>query len=369
MLTEFVQKDDRGWAVRAELAQDELYKSYWDDTRKLFHNAAPCSGELCTEPFNYWWLAHAADTLADGLERTGDSKYKRRLSALYEGTLERNGGEWPNEFYDDMEWMALAWLRAYGMTNEEKYKQAAIVLWEDIKTGWNGHMGGGIAWRKPQPDYKNTPANAPAAILAARLYLLLHNEDDLAWAKKIYDWQKANLVDPQTGLVWDGMNRTGDGAIDKDWKFTYCQGIYIGAGVELFRVTNERVYLDDAIRTARNVNIELSDLATCVLPTEGDGDGGLFKGVLVRYLAQLVLENPAQQETAALLKINADNLWELGQAQGKVLFGNCWAHPPGAVVPLSTQLSGAMLLEQVAMLERAGLLQTSFCISGDVRVE
>jgi len=358
MLTD-LHREDRVWSARADLAQDELYGSYWDETRKLFRNAAPCSGELCTDPFNYWWLAHAADTLTDGLARTGDSKYKRRLSTLYEGILERNGGEWPNEYYDDMEWMALAWLRAYGAANEEKYRRAALVLWEDIKHGWNGYMGGGIAWRKPQPDYKNTPANAPAVILASRLYMRFHREKDLAWAKKIYDWQKANLVDPHTGLVWDGMNRTGDGAIDKDWKFTYCQGVYIGAGVELFRATNERVYLDDAIRTARNVSIELADPATCVLPSEGDGDGGLFKGVLVRYLAQLVLENPARQETAALLKINANSLWEFGKAEDHVLFGNSWSNPPGSVVPLSTQLSGAILLEQVAMLERAGLLMTS----------
>ena len=89
---------------------------------------------------------------------------------MYQGILDRNGGVWPNDFYDDMEWLALAWLRAYNATGEEKYKEAALVLWEDIKTGWNEEQGGGIAWRKPQLNYKDTPANAPAVILAARLY-------------------------------------------------------------------------------------------------------------------------------------------------------------------------------------------------------
>jgi len=42
------------------------------------------------------------------------------------------------------------------------------------------------------------------------------------------------MVDPATGFVWDGKNRTGDGHIDKDWEFTYCQGVFIGAGVELY---------------------------------------------------------------------------------------------------------------------------------------
>ena len=56
---------------------------------------------------------------------------------------------------------------------------------------------------------------------------------DLEWARRIFEWQRQTLVDPETGLVWDGINRQGDGRIDKDWKFTYCQGVYIGAAVEL----------------------------------------------------------------------------------------------------------------------------------------
>ena len=174
--------------------------------------------------------------------------YKGYLANMYQGILDRNGGVWPNDFYDDMEWLALAWLRAYNATGEEKYKEAALLLWEDIKTGWNEEQGGGIAWRKPQLDYKNTPANAPAVILAARLYKQFGKAEDLAWAKKIYDWQKANLVDPDTGFVWDGKNREGDGKIDKSWEFSYCQGVYIGAGVALYQVTGDKSYLADAAR-------------------------------------------------------------------------------------------------------------------------
>src|SRR5690606_39804151 len=78
------------------------------------------------------------------------------------------------------------------------------------------------------------------------------NEEDLDWAIKIYDWQKRMLVDPVTGFVWDGMNREGDGKIDKDWKFTYCQGVYIGAGLELYRHRSEERRVGKECRSTRS---------------------------------------------------------------------------------------------------------------------
>ncbi|MCR2804019.1 glycoside hydrolase family 76 protein [Paenibacillus soyae] len=345
------------WAERAEEAQQQFQTSFWDEGRGLYNNAAPCMLQLCTDPFNYWWLAHAVDVLVDGYERSGDERYAEQLAKLYQGILDRNAGVFPNEYYDDMEWMALAWLRAYDATGEERYKEAALVLWEDIQTGWNDEMGGGIAWRKTQLDYKNTPANAPAVILAARLYQRFGSEDDLAWARRIYDWQKTNLVDPDTGLVWDGMNRMGDGSIDKDWKFTYGQGVYIGAGVELFRATDDASYLENARKTAANLHEAFTSPATGMLPSEGEGDGALFKGVLVRYVGELIVLDPEHESArklAELLETNGDSLWEYGRGADSALFSNSWAQTPDEVVQLSTQLSGMMLLEQLARLEAQG---------------
>lgn len=341
------------WNERANEAQQQLLASFWDEKRGLFNNAAPCILQLCTDPFNYWWQAHAIDVVVDGYERTGEETYKRQLGELYQGILDRNGGFFVNDYYDDMEWMALAWLRAYDAAKDERYRQAAVELWKDIQTGWNGEMGGGIAWRKEQPDYKNAPANAPAAILAARMYGLTGDAEDLKWAKDIYAWLKRTLVDPDTGLVWDGINRQGDGAVDKDWKFTYGQGVFIGAGVELYRATKEDGYLEDARKTAGNLKQDFLSPATGMLPSEGDGDGGLFKGILVRYLGEFMKADPSsKEELRALLLANAESLWDYGRGEGNALFSNSWAQQPDPVVQLGTELSGAMLLEQIARIER-----------------
>jgi Predicted glycosyl hydrolase len=344
------------WSSRAELAQQELLNQFWDGKRGLHNNAAPCILQLCTDPFHYWWQAHAIDTLVDGYARTADDGYRQRIDAMYEGILNRNT-IFPNAYYDDMEWMALAWLRAYDLIGDERYKEAALILWEDILTGWNDEMGGGIAWRKEQLDYKNTPANAPAVILGARLYSRFGDAQYLEWAKRIFEWQRQTLVDPETGLVWDGINRQGDGRIDKDWKFTYCQGVYIGAAVELYRATGDRSYLDEAWKTADYVERQMTSPATGMLPSEGDGDGALFKGILVRYLTELIKEDPERADgLVRMLLTNGESLWEYGKHPEAALFSNSWAQTPDAVVQLSTQLSGMMLLEMLAVLEDSGIL-------------
>lgn len=229
------------------------------------------------------------------------------------------------------------------------------MLWADIQTGWNEHMGGGIAWRKSQLDYKNTPANAPAVILAARLYRAFGQAEDLNWAHRIYGWQRDNLVDPATGLVWDGMNRTGDGQIDKDWKFTYCQGVFIGAAVELYRITGERGYLDEAVCTYNMAKKELTDPATGLLPDEGSGDGGLFKGIFVRYAAELANGAPNAANVALFLTANAERMWRDGKSSDAALFGTDWSASPVGTVPLSAQLSAMKLLEQAARFEKCGI--------------
>ncbi|MBM7568445.1 glycoside hydrolase family 76 protein [Paenibacillus sacheonensis] len=359
------------WANRAEEAQQALADLYWNPSIRLYDIEIPCPDGACNTIFHYWWMAHAVDALVDGYDRTRNPRYAATLADLHEGLLVRNGGAFPNELYDDMEWMAIAWLRAYEAIGVEAYKATALLLWEDIQTGWNDHMGGGIAWQKSQPDYKNTPANAPAAILAARLYKAFGRPEDLAWAQRIYGWMKVNLVNPENGFVWDGMNRTGDGSIDKDWKFTYCQGVYIGAGVELFRLTGDSVYLTDAKRTAAAAAAELADPASGLLQDEGDGDGGLFKGILVRYLGELaraesggtaaaVTDTAAGTDSSAgsgadaitLLALNATALWAQGRDPERCVFGTNWGSAPAERVTLSAQLSGIMLLEQLALLER-----------------
>ncbi|OWR28937.1 hypothetical protein CDO73_16790 [Saccharibacillus sp. O23] len=340
------------WNERAERFQKILYERYHNPATGILNQWFPGSHKTENEPFYYWWQAHVLDVFVDALERTGEAKYAERIEDLAVHLRRSNGDTYLHNYYDDMEWLALAFLRAYQATGKDAYKQHALELWADIRTAWNDNCGGGMAWKKDQLDYKNTPANAPAAILAARLYREFGDAEDLEWAKRIYAWNRDNLVDPQTGFVWDGLNRLGDGRIDKDWEFTYCQGVFLGAGVELYRCTGDSVYLEEARRTASACIERLCDPASLKLPDEGIDDTGLFKGILVRYLLLLLEEAPDHGQVLEVLNRNGALLWRQGIDPYTGLCAPDWAATPVLPVQLSVQLSGVMLTEAAARLER-----------------
>jgi len=337
------------WHSRADEAQRSLYQVFWDHETGVMRQGLPADNPHNAEPI-YWWHAHVMDVLADGLVRTGDKGYEERLHRMLGAVKKYNGGTLHHYMYDDMEWMALALLRAWDATGEGVYKLAVLDLWEDIKTAWNDTMGGGMAWNKNRLYYKNTPANCPASILASRLYHRFGAEDDFRWAKRIYQWNKEVLVDPETGFVWDGINRQEDGKIDKDWRYTYCQGVFIGAAVELYRNTGDRAYLGDAERTARASIKQFADPQTGILPDEGDGDCGLFKGIYVRYLGELLKVRDGLSDVRDLIMKNAETLWDVGRDPCTGLFGRYWGNKPSPVLELSTHLSGIMLIEMATVL-------------------
>lgn len=335
------------WSSRADSSQSALTRHFWNSSQSLYYSTSDKGTDL-----NYWWQAHALDVLVDGYNRTSDSSYLQNISKLYNGISKKNSG-FINNYFDDMEWMALALLRTYEKTGMSKYKSTVDLLWSDIKTGWNDNMGGGICWKKDQRDYKNTPANAPACILACRLYRNYGSSDDLAMAKKIYTWLTANLVDPVSGEVWDGINRQSNGQIDKGWQFTYCYGVYLGASLELYKIEKNKTYLDAAVKTADAAIKNLT--RNNILKDEGEGDGGLFKGIFVRYLVQLILQpeldSALKEKYRNFITQNATSLWDKGKSSSDAVFNHDWTIVPGPSTHLSTQLSAVMLLEGKVLLK------------------
>ncbi|WP_423148002.1 glycoside hydrolase family 76 protein [Rubrolithibacter danxiaensis] len=342
------------WPETADSLQDITYTTFLSADGKYF-----IQNNTGNNSFNYWWNAHMLDVLVDGYSRSQDDVYKQRMTSLLNGINDKNNGNYPNDYYDDMEWLALASLRAYGVTQDDSFLNAANILWNDIKTGLNNNQGGGIAWRKSQLDYKNTPANAPAVILACGLFQQQQNNQDLELAKTLYQWLKTTLIDPATGLAWDGINSKGDGQIDRN-KYTYNQGVLIGAQHELYKVTGDEAYLNDAVRTANSVIKDLELAPGGILKNEGQGDGGLFKGILVRYLAQLIEEPDLSQADRdnyiQFLKNNAQTLYTKGISRPGLMISPDWKNKPSGNTDLSTQLSGLMLIEAAAKLDKEGKL-------------
>ena len=254
-----------------------------------------------------------------------------------------------------MEWFALALFRVYEATGDNDYLTMSTNLWDDIKTGENSNQGGGIAWRKPQPDYKNTPANAPAIIYACRRHQRFGHSWELDLATNLYNWLKGTLV-TSSGRVQDGINRLGNGQID-DWQFTYNYGTFVGAALEMYQSTGNASYLSDAIRSADYAIQRAGLLNNAVFKDEGGGDGALFKGVLVRYLALLAKEpavaSAKRNYYKAILEDQAQSVHANAYNRSHRTIGNSWTARAGASVDMSAQLSGIMMLEVAADLRLA----------------
>lgn len=360
------EKKTFNWAALADSAQSNMLKMFWKSYGNgmyLTHSYHPNPDSINTG-FNYWWMAHAIDVFVDAYARTGDDAYKTQMNSVYNAMKYSGGGSLHNGFFDDMEWMGLACLRANEVyyTNP-KWKEAAIQLWDWIKMGWNENQGGGIQWVDTQPNSKNACSNAPAIILAARLYQLTNDETYLDWAVKIFNWMNNNLIFSENGLVKDAYNNN-----QLSWTLTYNQGTWIGACLELYKITNDTKYYDIAMKTADYVVNDYTKFSPngILYNNEGGGDGGLFKGIFMRYLSQWILSGKLDDiHRISFINYfiqNGRSLAESATLRPLFRFGNTWLQRPEQIqttdkksngYDASIHLSGVMMFELLDELRRS----------------
>ncbi|MGW5715955.1 glycoside hydrolase family 76 protein [Amycolatopsis sp. NPDC003865] len=296
----------------------------------------PSPGQRLHWHWNYWWQAHLLDTLVDAQLRAPSASRLALIRSFVRSVRLRNFGRWTNDYYDDIAWLGLALQRVQSLGIDAGPALAAIDT--QLLSGWTSAAGGGIWWRRGD-DFKNAPANGPAAIFHAR-------SGNLARARELTDWLTSTLVDPSTGLVRDGI-RADTGEL-VEHIYTYCQGVYLGACLELSE-------MDNAARTVRAVASHCAPGG--VIRGQGGGDGGLFGAILARYLALAARALPGPEAAIArsLVVASAEACWS-GAAEGPV-FSAYWDRPAPWPLPedaperdLSVQVGGWMLLEAAATL-------------------
>ena len=300
--------------------------------------------------WNYWWQAHLLDCLVDAYHRAPTQWRRDAIAGLIRGVRVRNITGWVNNYHDDIAWMGLALQRSATLAGV-RTPGAEEAIMRRLRAGRG--PSGGMRWRVGD-DFINVPATGPTAIFYAR-------RGNLGIATSLVDWMLQHLIDPATGLIFDGARVNPDGSVRSLERaiYSYCQGVLLGACLELGAATGAPRWFDQAELTVYAVAEHLTDGG--ILRGHDGGDGGLFTGILVRYLAQAGLALPsASGKTAARLVLDsAEAAWHhRGVADGGPVFGPQWsvpARPPGpglAERDLSVQLSGWMLLEAAAVLSR-----------------
>lgn len=341
---------DQLWANRAASAeaaitQRHLRRLWGLPGTQLGVVAWPAAGpHKQFRTWHYWWQAHLLDCLVDAQLREPDPDRQRRITRQIRAHRIRNIGRWTNDYYDDMAWLAIALERAGRLAGVER-PRALDTLSEQFLNSWVPEDGGGIPWRK-QDQFFNAPANGPAAIFLAR-------HDRLRRAQQMSDWLDETLIDPETHLVFDGIK----GGSMVRAQYTYCQGVVLGLETELAMRTEDA---DHAKRVHRLVAAVRDHMAPeGIIRGAGGGDGGLFNGILARYLALVATSLPQNDDDDAaaraaatkLVLTSAEAAWDNRQTvDGLPLFAAFWertAEIPTAAGEEAESVEGAVNSSQV----------------------
>ncbi|MFF0493809.1 glycoside hydrolase family 76 protein [Nocardia sp. NPDC004068] len=367
------------WAERADKAESAIVSRHlrrlWGlpGTELGVVGWPPTRPERVFASWHYWWQAHLIDCAIDAANRAPTPQRRDRIATLARTHRLRNLDGWTNNYYDDMAWLALALERAERTQGLTELRGGLLALEKELVSGWDERFGA-LPWRKAS-DFFNAPANGPAAIVLARLG---HYDR----AAELADWLDKTLRDPETALILDGVHLPG-GELERA-VYSYCQGVVLGLETELAVHTGDVQHVERVRRLLRAVEDRMT--VRGIVSGGGGGDGGLFNGILIRYLALVAVMLPgdepeqaaARRAAAMIVKCSARAAWEHRlDVEGEPLFGHNWAEPArlptgsagaglftvgGSVtssrVPerdLSVQLSGWMLMEAAHLVTAAGL--------------
>jgi predicted alpha-1,6-mannanase (GH76 family) len=327
-MTDTGEPDYRGCAAAAIAALQRWYR--------------PWTGQWRTT--GWWNAANALTALVDYTERAGDPTYSWVIGRTFRTARWRHR-HFLNRFLDDNGWWAMAWLRAYELTGDERYLAAARRIFASMTTAWDDVYGGGLWWSRDR-TYKNAITNELFLALAARLHRRSPGRAGtyLDWALREWEWFDAvGLLGPE-GLINDGL--TAAGANNGKPAYTYNQGVILGGLADLYLVTGDEAYLRQGESIADAALRKLTAPADAgpagarpagarpagVLTEPGESgligradDASQFKGIFVRYLCEFYSCVPRPEYRGFILH-NARSIWH-NNRNAEDQFGLCWAGP------------------------------------------
>ena len=219
-----------------------------------------------------------------------------------------------DHYYDDSAIVAMELINAYELTNESFYLERAKTVTDFIMSGEDSRMGGGLYWFEGQSDnctngpncMKAANTSAYAAYVTSKMYQLTNNEAYLTFAKRVYEWTYTTLRDPSDNLYWNDIN-IGSEQINTT-KWTYNAAMMIMSAINLYEISDDQEYLDEAVTTARSAHSKFTKV------TNGrifypPNDSWFNVELLTAYI-QLSQYDSKTKDYVEVFKDNMDYAWE-----------------------------------------------------------
>ncbi|WP_343565325.1 glycoside hydrolase family 76 protein [Sphingobacterium sp.] len=275
-LTLQAQVKKETFSDRAKKSLDVIYEKYRSTQNKLLTEKYPFDDNFKADYLNnteqaaqqkkyaYLWPFSGSFSAVNALmelsaDKTGQQKvldqqvlvglqaYRddRRSPVGYASYI--NSAPASDRFYDDNIWLGIDFTDSYLQTKKADYLRHAKEIWDFVKSGEDDKLGGGIYWCEQKKESKNTCSNAPAAVFALKLFEATKQRHYLNEGRRLYEWTKAGLQDPNDKLYWDNIQLNG--GIGKA-KYSYNSGQMLQAAALLYKLTKEKKYLIDAEQLA-----------------------------------------------------------------------------------------------------------------------
>ena len=239
------------WHVVALLQAGLQLRKHYPDNSFLIRATENLYGSM-----DYFVQARADEYLVYGVER-----------GMFPGTAPIRTA------FDDNIHIARVYMEGYQITGDQTYLDKAKELikfvlemaWHTQINSSTGQEIGGLGWGEGNViDALFTCTNAPGAVMCAEMYNLTKDQYYLDWAIKIYDWT-VEYLRFNNGVYTDGRScmMIDDGTyVITDiagTAHTYNSGFPISGGAELYQITGDEKYLQDARFTAAAAFDEFAD--------------------------------------------------------------------------------------------------------------
>jgi len=228
-----MKNSDLGWYASvwpSSIGLEAMYDTALLENKKNYY--LDFSGSLKSINENYW-----SNSIF------GQSGYDQGIAAFHSKSNP--------PLVDDNLWMGLIDMGAFSKTHNVNDLNRAKSIFKLAISQWDQKRGG-VYWMVQLESANNhiraAVSNASVVSLGVELYLESHNPYYLRESVRIFNWINKVLLDPSDGLYNDHV--TSFGYVDPI-KYTYVQGIMIGAMVSLNQVKPLEYPLSEAISLAQ----------------------------------------------------------------------------------------------------------------------